>query len=534
MAAKVLREDQERALAKLREAVGAGKRRIVMQASVGFGKTVLAAALVESARAKKKRVLFTVPAISLVDQTVEMFYEQGIREIGVIQANHEMTDWSQPVQVASVQTLQRRGLPRADVVLVDEIHKFFTFYEKWFLNPEWAKVPIIGLSATPWTKGLGQYFDELIVAATTEDLIAAGNLSPFRVFAPAHPDLKGVRTVGGDYHEGELGERMNKAELVADVVKTWLEKGRGRPTLCFAVDRAHAKHLQQQFEVAGVSCGYQDAYTKDGDRRELRRKFHSGEYEVVCNVGTLTTGVDWDVRCIVMARPTKSEMLFVQIVGRGLRTAPGKNECLILDHSDNHLRLGFVTDVDSAHAGLHSGKSDVRERDKDKVRLPKECPQCAYLKPPKTAKCPNCGFVAQAHAKVDVEDGELKELERKKKKQPVTGDKEEIYGALIYLARSKGYKPGWADHKYKMIFGVWPRGMKYAKPRPPSQQLLDWLRRQNTHYAIKHRAEEQKQQAQMTETVREQLHAEQNAGVKFVPGTYLTEQDMRDIEANGL
>jgi DNA repair protein RadD len=182
--------------------------------------------------------------------------------------------------------------------------------------------PIIGLSATPWTRGLGQHFDKLVIGATTQQLIDEGYLSPFKVFAPSSPDLSDVRTVAGDYHGGELGEAMNKNKLVADIVDTWKRLGEGRPTLCFAVDRAHAKNLQQQFDEAGIRCGYVDAYTSLEEREEVRQRFHSRELEVVCNVGVLTTGIDWDVRAIILARPTQSEMLFTQMIGRGLRTAP--------------------------------------------------------------------------------------------------------------------------------------------------------------------------------------------------------------------
>ena len=102
-----LRPHQSRAIEKLRKSLGSGKRRLVLQAPTGFGKTRLAAAIVEGALAKKKRVIFTVPALSLVDQTLKAFWEDGIRDVGVIQGTHAMTDWSRPVQVASVQTLQR-------------------------------------------------------------------------------------------------------------------------------------------------------------------------------------------------------------------------------------------------------------------------------------------------------------------------------------------------------------------------------------------------------------------------------------------
>jgi DNA repair protein RadD len=478
---KELRDDQAFALEELRRAVGEGKRRVMMQAPTGFGKTVLSAALVESAQAKNKRVLFTVPAIALVDQTVEAFWAQGVREIGVIQAQHEMTDWSKPVQVASVQTLQRRGLPKADVVLIDEAHKWFRFYEGWFSNPEWKDIPIIGLSATPWTKGLGAYYEELIVAGTTEDLIEKGNLSPFRVFAPSHPDLKGVRTVAGDYHEGDLSSAMNKAPLIADVVQTWLRLGEGRPTLCFGVDRAHAKHLQQQFEVAGVPCGYQDAHTDDADRREIKRKFHSGEFKVVCNVGTLTTGVDWDVRCIIFARPTKSKMLFVQIAGRGLRTAEGKDCCLFLDHSDNHQRLGFVTDIHQDK--LNDGKTQTIDREAP-IRLPKECPKCAYLRPAGVGTCPNCGFKAEVVSNVEFQDGKLEELRRKPKNAAAKRfpDRVSTYGQLRMYAGLHNYKDGWASNKYREIYGVWPRDVG-GPPLPVSPDLTMWIRSRQIAWA---------------------------------------------------
>ena len=165
-----------------------------------------------------------------------------------------------------------------------------------------------------------------------------------------------------------------------------------RPTLCFAVNRIHAEHIQTKFLEAGVRAGYIDCFTKDEARKEIRRKFASGEYEVVCNVDVLTMGVDWDVRCIILARPTKSEMRFVQAVGRGLRPADGKDHCLILDHSDTTSRLGFVTDI--LHDQLDDGKTRQSSK-RDNIRLPKECPMCACLRPIHTNVCPNCGFVAK-------------------------------------------------------------------------------------------------------------------------------------------
>lgn len=323
-----LRDYQSAAIDNLRDSLRRGVKRVVLQMPTGAGKTALAGAIVRMAMERGKRVIFTVPALSLVDQTVESFEGDGILEIGVMQAFHERTDGMAPVQVCSVQTLMRRKIPPADLVIIDEAHVLFKFYKKWFNLPEWQGVPFIGLSATPWARGMGDLYQELIVGTTTAKLIEEGYLSDFRCFAPSKPDLRNVRTLAGDYHEGDLGEIMDDKTLVADIVKTWVEKAENRPTLCFAVNRAHAVHIQDQFLRHGVPAAYMDAFTKLQDRQEIQRRFADGDIKVVCNVGVLTTGVDWDVRCIILARPTKSEMLYTQIIGRGLRTAEGKDHCI--------------------------------------------------------------------------------------------------------------------------------------------------------------------------------------------------------------
>ena len=478
-----LRPNQVKAIEMLRQSLGSGKRRPVLQAPTGFGKTRLAAAVAEGALAKQKRVIFTVPALSLVDQTLKAFWDDGIREVGVIQGRNAMTDWSRPVQVASVQTLQRRSIPEADLVLIDECHRWFELYPKWMTDPAWQSRPFIGLSATPWTRGLGQYFDDLIIAATPQDLISEGHLSPFRVFAPSHPNLTGARTVAGDYHEGDLSGVMNNAPLVADIVDTWLQRAENRSTFCFAVDRAHAKHLQAKFADAGVSTGYIDAYTPISERCAIERKFHDGDIRVVCNVACLTTGIDWDVRCIVLARPTKSEILFVQIIGRGLRTAEAKEDCLILDHSDTHLRLGFVTDIH--HDVLDDGCTRARAKACDRIRLPKECPQCTFLKPPRTPKCPACGFKAEAIDKIEVVDGELVEITGRKKRGDTASKDEQVafYAQLMGYAQGRGYSNGWAAHKFREKFDVWPNDYKNVPAMQPTPKVLSWIKSRQIAWA---------------------------------------------------
>ena len=220
-----LRPYQQKALDDLKLSIGRDKhRRVVLQAPTGSGKTVIAQHIVQGALAKNRRICFCVPALSLIDQTVEYLWSQGITDIGVIQGNHEHTRRQAPVQVASVQTLLRRDLPDVDVVVIDECHVRFEFYERWMAMPEWQNIPFIGLSATPWARGMGKLWDDLVIATTTKDLIRDRYLAPYRAFAVDHPDLTGVRTVAGDparhVEVASLERRQQHLEPLALLVPT--------------------------------------------------------------------------------------------------------------------------------------------------------------------------------------------------------------------------------------------------------------------------------------------------------------------------
>ncbi|WP_342453524.1 DEAD/DEAH box helicase [Sphingomonas sp. ACRSK] len=480
-APKELRPHQAVAIGLLKRSTGKaiheGRRaRFMLKLSTGAGKTVIAAAIVQGARTKGKRVLFIVDAISLIDQTVEAFMSQGVTEIGVIQAQHSMEDWSRPVQVASVQTLQRRGkLPPADIVIVDEAHCQSEWLSEIMQSETWAGVPFIGLSATPWSKGLGLLYDELICPITMQELIDRELLCPFRVYAAAHPDLTGVKTTAGDYQQAQLSEAMAAGNLVADLVETWRRYGENRPTFCFAVDRAHAKKIQRRFEEAGIGCGYIDAFTPTDERKDIRRQLDAGQIRVVCNVGCLTKGVDWAIGCIILARPTKSEMLYVQMVGRGLRVNEGIPDCVILDHADNTLRMGFVTDLDATRNTMCTAKRGERTARERPVPLPKECGSCGYLKPPKTRECPSCGFVGEPQSKVTETNDELVPVSRKQ--AAATRDQKQAWlSQLNWIARERGYSRGWAANTYKKKFGVYPRNLDASATCEPSHEVRSYVR----------------------------------------------------------
>lgn len=481
---KTLWPHQDRAIAMLRRSLATGKRRPLLQCATGAGKTVIAASIFRMAREKNPgiRLLFVVDTITLIDQTVSAFYDEGLHGIGVIQADHQMQDWAKPLQVASVQTLQRRRMFDADIIVVDEAHRMNDWLLKTLASEEYQTKPVIGLSATPWSRGLGHHYDDLLIPVTMQELIDAGHLCDFRVFAAAHPDLTGVRVQAGDYQTSQLSKAMQEGKLVADIVDTWKSKAEDRPTFVFCVDRAHAKKVQRRFEAAGISCGYVDAFTDRAERNEVRKQVETGQLKVVANVACLTTGIDWPVGCVVLARPTRSEMLYVQMVGRGLRQKPDGSDCIILDHADNTLRLGFVTDIHHDQlCTLAKGekcKPEVREA------LPKECPKCQYIKPAKVHECPSCGFKPERKSNVREEKGELIPLTKKQLKESWEY-RISFIRQLRGYAKITGKSEGWVAHKYRAAFGAWPNDerVKLTDAIQPSAEVKSWVRSQNIRYA---------------------------------------------------
>lgn len=458
-APKELRPHQTKALQMLRQSL-AKEKRVVVQMPTGAGKTLTAAKIIEGALSKGNRVIFTVPAVQLIEQTVRAFEAEGIRDIGVMQADHPRTNALAKVQVASVQTLRRREIPDAALVIVDECHIRAEVIEK--LMDERPDVFFIGLSATPWARGLGLRWKALLVPVTIGKLIEQGFLSLFSAYAPDLPDLSGVETSKGDYAESGLEAVMGDAKLMGNVVTTWLERGESRPTLCFAVNRAHAAQLAAQFERNGIAAAYVDSYTDRVEREVINQRFKAGEVKIICSVRTMTTGVDLPVSCIIDAAPTKSEMLHVQKIGRGLRVNPGTEDCIILDHAGNSIRLGLVTDI--RHVLLDKTLPGQKQKRKAAAeKLPKPCPECETLFTGKT--CPSCGHERVAVVDVDTADGDLVEITHKKAVVTMA-QKQQFWSMALHLdqQRHKGRKL--AKALYKARFGVWPKGLSNTQIAP--------------------------------------------------------------------
>lgn len=481
-----LRPHQEAVLNELRRGWKQHKTHLVY-ANVGFGKTAVAAAITHGFVSRGLRVLFVAPYTTLVNQTAEKFIEYGLEQPGIIWQNHEWTDPSNPVQIASADTLTRRDMPKVDVMIVDECH----IRRKRLLEIiDESDFHTIGLSGTPFAKWMGRHYEQLVKVTTMREMIDAGFLSDFEIFAPTKPNLKGVKTsnlaaYGADYNELQVAEIMGEATIIGDIVSNWLKRGEDEPTICFCVNVKHANHVTNEFNRCGVNAEVMTAETPVEERKMIVKRFEDGITKIICNVGVLVAGFDSDVRCIIYARPTKSEMRWIQCLGRGLRTAPGKERCLIFDHSGTVLTLGFPDQIEydklvSENDGL---KQQQAQKEKEKrEKKPKECSKCNFMKPAGVYICPKCGHKPLAGEDVEVDDTrELERLNGKEKKWTME-EKQSWYSMFLGQCKTKGYKEGWAANKYKEKFGVWPKGLKRI-PKAASPEFNAYIKHLNIKFA---------------------------------------------------
>ena len=256
--------------------------------------------------------------------------------------------------MAAIQTLHRRAiqsnamsLPPADLVIIDECHHAPTrTYQE--IVAAYPNATLLGLTATPCRgdgRGLGGIFETMIECPQVEELIGLGYLVRTRNYAPIDPDLKGVRTVAGDYNEGQLAERMDRPKLIGDIVSHWHKYGERRRTVAFAVNVQHSIHLCDEFARSGVRCEHIDGSTPKPERDATLARLASGEIELVTNCMVLTEGWDMpEVGCCILARPTKKMGLYPPIGPGVLRPAEGKGDAIVLDHSGAVFRHGFVED----------------------------------------------------------------------------------------------------------------------------------------------------------------------------------------------
>jgi len=486
-----LREYQDDQVTDLRGGIRDGALIQMLMSPTGSGKTEVAKHIIASAAAKNRKVWFIVDSVKLLDQTLARFHKDGIYA-GAIQANHPCTDYSKVVQVATVQSLAGRldHLLREQppkLVVIDEAHVVFKAHTELITWCRRLKVPVIGLSATPFKRGLGKIYDRLVNRISTKELTELGFLVPAECYAPFVPDLKGVAASNdGDWAEDALARVMGGADILGDVVSHWKQLGENRQTLVFACNVHHSKQLAEAFLNAGIAAAHIDGYMQAEESDAIISLYKGGKIKVLVSVAMLVKGFDDPATgCIVIARPTKSLMLHYQILGRVLRIFDGKTYGVIIDHAGNLLRNGLPTD--ELPNRLDMGDGDPVDRAKkdnnpDKADQTKPCPKCNFVLT--GLLCPKCGFEIKIDAGVEVAAGVLVKLaDRKTKMAPNT--KQHAYAELLGYAQQKRKGAMWAQSAYQAFMGEpisrdWAHSTAAAAP---GESMQNWVKGYNVRRA---------------------------------------------------
>lgn len=450
---------QHSAHESLRQGLRDGHKNQILMSPTGSGKTYLGLRIAHEALAKGRRAIFVCDRTTLIEQTSQTADRYGISAHSVLQASHWRYNQSMPFQIASAQTLARRQWPDADVIIIDEAH---TQMEVWTKHIMETKAAVIGLSATPFSPGLGKLFSNLINATTMHELTQSGVLVPMVPYTCTPVDMAGAATAGGEWTEEAAGERG--LAIVGDVVSEWIKLGQGRKTIVFGSTIKHCEELCRQFSSVGVMAALFTSQTSPGEREALLREYRKPDstLRVLISVEALAKGFDVpDVGCVVDCRPLrKSLSTAIQMWGRGLRSSPetGKKDCILLDHTGNILRFAddytniFFYGLDALDSGEKLDKTIRRDDDEKDA---KGCPVCGFK--PFTRRCMSCGHERQTQALVETLPGEMQPVMLGKKK--LADDKRHLYEQCCTYARSHSQpekQRGRAAHLFKSMTGEWP------------------------------------------------------------------------------
>jgi len=366
-------------------------KRVCLCAAVGSGKTVMARAMIEKFISQGKRVAFVVNRLELVKQTIRTFSSE---KVSVLKAGFEKHfDASKPIQIIMIQTwhARRPSIGDFDFILIDEFHLFEQGVMAENFLSTFNQAKIIGLTATPITADgfMLENYDFLIDTYRTRDLQALGFLVKDRWYSsPKNLELENVGLQGGEYVESILSQLMGQKKIVMDALQNFIKFAKNKKTIVFAVDIAHAEKLHAEFLEAGFN--FEILHSKidnlDKVRDGILQRFKNGETHGIINVGILTTGFDDpSIECVLLARPTKSLRLYIQMVGRALRIYDGKSEALILDCANNMWEHGLATD------NFNFNIPRVEKIRKPK-RIMRECPECESANSYTAEVCCFCGF----------------------------------------------------------------------------------------------------------------------------------------------
>jgi len=442
-----LRPYQELLIDGVRSEFDAGKRRVCIVSPCGSGKTVIMAWMSAQSKLRGNNVLFLCHRQELIDQSSGTFSNIGIPH-GIIAADYPM-NLAEKIQVASIQTVVRRlgKINPPQVIICDEAHHCLATTWRRVLDA-FPNAFVIGLTATPERmggQGLKDIFESLVIGPTVSDLIVWGNLAPYKYFAPpVAADLSGLRVKMGDYVQSDVAVRMDKSEIIGDIIQHYQRLAPGARAVCYCASVAHSQHTAEMFCQAGIPALHVDGDTPTIPRKAAIDDLRNGKVKILCNVELFGEGLDIPAMdAVILARPTESLTLHIQQSMRPMRPDednPSK-VAIIIDHVGNVYRHG-LPDEDrqwslegiKKKAGGGAGEFPLRQ-----------CPRCYAAHRP-APKCPLCGYVypPEERAAPEQKDGELSQiidLERKQKKIEVGRARSVV--TLEEIAMRRGYSPHW-------------------------------------------------------------------------------------------
>ena len=444
-------QDQDEAIAGVRDAFRQSPS-VLLVAPTGFGKTVAFSYICASAVAKGKRVWIMAHRVELVDQIADTLKAFNVA-FGYIAAGYPKAP-AMRVQVASVQTLARRmdDHEKPDLIIVDEAHHATTKNTIGRILAACPAAKVLGVTATPARlsgEGMGDVFKSMVLGPSVQSLIDNGRLSPVTVYAPPTVDLSGLHVRAGDFVISEAAAAMDKPKITGDAVAHYRRLADRKRGVAFCTSVDHARHVALQFVDAGYRSVHVDGGMDRYQRRQVVDAFKKGEINVLTSCDLVSEGFDCPgIEVGISLRPTASTGLWIQQVGRCLRTADGKSRAIILDHAGNTLRHGLPTEERDWTLDGAERRSRGTSAPSISVRV---CPKCFASQQSGFGVCKECGYTFPIQArKVEAVEGELQEVLATKAARKEQGTAKSIE-ALIELGRARGYKDpiAWANYVYR-------------------------------------------------------------------------------------